>query len=104
MMALIQTDHDNVVQFIDAADSFGPARRPFTRWIAQACEHIVSTVQHRLANITRWFTRRRSRARLTMAERARQRRVLARLSDRELRDIGISRYDIEFVLRRSCWR
>jgi uncharacterized protein YjiS (DUF1127 family) len=42
--------------------------------------------------------------RLTVAERARQRRALAQLSDRELRDIGITRYDIEFVLRRSSWR
>lgn len=48
--------------------------------------------------------RRRAHTRLTMAEKARQRRALARLSDRELRDIGITRYDIEFVLRRSCWR
>jgi uncharacterized protein YjiS (DUF1127 family) len=34
-----------------------------------------------------------------MAERARQRRELAQLSDREPRDIGITRYEIEFVLR-----
>jgi len=44
------------------------------------------------------------RAWLTMAERARQRRALAQLSDRELRDIGITRYEIEFVLRQSRWR
>jgi uncharacterized protein YjiS (DUF1127 family) len=39
-----------------------------------------------------------------MAERARQRRALERLTDRELRDIGLTRYDIEFVLRQSSWR
>jgi uncharacterized protein YjiS (DUF1127 family) len=36
-----------------------------------------------------------------VTERARQRRILARLSDRELRDIGISRYEVEFLLRQS---
>jgi uncharacterized protein YjiS (DUF1127 family) len=39
-----------------------------------------------------------------MTERARQRRALAQLSDRELRDIGITRYEVEFVLRQSRWR
>ena len=51
-----------------------------------------------------WSTQRGDRTRLSMAERARQRRVLAQLSDRELRDIGLTRYDIEFVLRQSSWR
>ena len=29
---------------------------------------------------------------------------LARMSEYELRDIGLTRYDIEFVLRQSSWR
>jgi uncharacterized protein YjiS (DUF1127 family) len=48
--------------------------------------------------------RRQVRAWRTRTELARQRRALAQLSDRELRDIGITRYEIEFVLRQSPWR
>ena len=57
--------------------------------------------------LVRWrerSTRRHIRAWRAMVERARQRRALAQLSDRELRDIGITRYEIEFVLRQSAWR
>jgi len=51
-----------------------------------------------------WSMRRHVRAWRIMRERARQRRALAQLSDRELRDIGITRYEVEFLLRRSAWR
>ena len=36
--------------------------------------------------------------------RARQRRDLAALSDYSLRDIGLSRADVEFEIRKPSWR
>lgn len=41
---------------------------------------------------------------LCWAETARQRRALARLDDRLLRDIGFTRTDVEAELRRPPWR
>lgn len=41
---------------------------------------------------------------LTWAERARQRRHLARLDDRLLRDIGVSRVEVEAEISRPFWR
>jgi uncharacterized protein YjiS (DUF1127 family) len=59
----------------------------------------------RLAAIgQRWWAARQVRDWRTMVERGRQRRALARLSDRELSDIGINRYEVEFLLRRSRGR
>jgi uncharacterized protein YjiS (DUF1127 family) len=40
----------------------------------------------------------------TWTERSRQRRELARLSYRDLRDIGLSRHDVESELRKPFWR
>ena len=40
----------------------------------------------------------------TWLERRRQRSLLARLSDRELRDIGVSRYDALSEWRKPFWR
>jgi uncharacterized protein YjiS (DUF1127 family) len=45
--------------------------------------------------------RRQARNWQLMRELQRQRRALARLSGRDLRDIGITRYDVEFLLRQS---
>ncbi|HEY4164980.1 MAG TPA: DUF1127 domain-containing protein [Dongiaceae bacterium] len=38
------------------------------------------------------------------SERARQRRTLALLSDHSLRDIGLSRMEVNFESRRPFWR
>ena len=40
----------------------------------------------------------------TWAGKSQQRRQLGRLSERELRDIGLSRYDAEMELRKPFWR
>jgi uncharacterized protein YjiS (DUF1127 family) len=106
-MALIQTDRDNVVRLTNSLPSPALIRLialGFARRIAQAREFLLWSVRHRLGRLAQGSARRRVRTRLTMAERARQRRALARLSDRELRDIGITRYDIDFVLRHSSRR
>jgi uncharacterized protein YjiS (DUF1127 family) len=102
-MALIQTDRDNVVRLAGSLRSPAPIR-PLARQIVHLSEHALAFVRRRLAYLAQWSTQRRARNGLTMAERSRQRRELAQLTDRELRDIGISRYDIEFVLRRPSWR
>jgi len=39
-----------------------------------------------------------------MAATARERRELARLSERDLKDLGLTPYDIDFKLRRPPWR
>jgi uncharacterized protein YjiS (DUF1127 family) len=41
---------------------------------------------------------------LEAIERQRTRRDLAALDDRMLRDIGLSRYDVEMELRRPWWK
>ena len=102
-MALIQTDGDNVIRLTHSLHSPAPIRLVVRRTV-RACERVVSAVRQQLARLAQWSTQRRVRTRLSMAERARQRRLLAQLSDRELRDIGLTRYDIEFVLRQSSWR
>ncbi len=95
-MALIQTDRDNVIRLA------GSWHSPVSiRPIAQLFEHVLSLVWRPFARLAEWSAQRRARNGSTMAERARQRRELAQLSDRELQDIGITRYDIEFVLRRA---
>ena len=97
-MALIQTDRDNVVRFTGSLPSPVPIR-PLARQIAQLSEQVLSFGRRRLNRLAEWSAQRRVRDGLTMAERARQRRELAQLSDRELHDIGITRYDIEFIFR-----
>jgi uncharacterized protein YjiS (DUF1127 family) len=39
-----------------------------------------------------------------MTERSRQRRALAELDDRLLRDIGVTRTDAEEEANKPCWR
>jgi uncharacterized protein YjiS (DUF1127 family) len=97
VMALIQTDRDDVVRFTGSFHSPVPIRA-LGRQIAHLSELILAFVRPRLGRLAQWWGQ-RARNGLTMAERARQRRELAQLSDRELRDIGITRYEIEFVLR-----
>jgi uncharacterized protein YjiS (DUF1127 family) len=93
VMALIQTDRDNFVRFTVSFHSPVPIRA-LGRQIAHLSELVLAFVRP----LAQWWSQ-RARNGLTMAERARQRRELAQLSDRELRDIGITRYEIEFVLR-----
>jgi uncharacterized protein YjiS (DUF1127 family) len=102
-MALIQTGRDNVVWLTHPLRSPAPIRL-ISRRIMQACEPLASPFRQQLARLAQWSRQRRVGTRLSMAERARQRRVLEQLSNRELRDIGLTRYDIEFVLRQSSWR
>ena len=102
-MALIQNHHDvfkidNVVRLNHPSSDAAPAGQTST---------LTERVWQRILRpLGRQWTRlaRREPHGLTMAERARQRRELERLSDRELRDIGITRYEIEFVLRQSTRR
>jgi uncharacterized protein YjiS (DUF1127 family) len=98
VMALIQTERDNIVHFTGSLRQ-PIAIGPLARQVMRLFEHVLSFVRQRLARLARWSAQRSARNGFSMAERARQRRALAQLSDRELRDIGITRYDIEFVLR-----
>jgi uncharacterized protein YjiS (DUF1127 family) len=100
-MALLQTDREN------AAYLLGPPRSP-ARLAAETFAHLAdysfALMRTVLGGLRHWSTRRALRKWRKAAEHARQRRALARLSDRELKDIGITRYDVEFVLRQSRWR
>lgn len=49
-----------------------------------------------IASMRQWFER--------MATRARERRELAKLSERDLKDLGLTPYDVEFKLRTPLWR
>jgi uncharacterized protein YjiS (DUF1127 family) len=93
-MALLQTDRDTI-------DWLTGAPRSPALPVAQGFAHFADYL---LATIRRWSAQRQIRTWRTRVENARQRRMLARMSDRELRDIGISRYDIEFLLRPSSRR
>jgi uncharacterized protein YjiS (DUF1127 family) len=80
-----------------------PARLTEQRF-AHIREFLFAPIRRSLETLRQWSMRRHVRAWRTMTEHARQRRALARLSDRELRDMGITRYEVEFVLRQSPWR
>jgi uncharacterized protein YjiS (DUF1127 family) len=99
-MALIQTGRGNVVRFTGSLHS-PVSIRPLAWQIAHLSEQVFAFVRRRLGHLAQWWRQRPARNGLTMAERARQRRELEQLSDRELRDIGITRYEIDFVLRHS---
>jgi uncharacterized protein YjiS (DUF1127 family) len=79
------------------------ARDPVTQWTASACLRERSGVGespakaspldlHIIRLVSVWI------------ERERQRRRLAGLSDRSLKDIGISRYDALHEARKPFWR
>jgi len=93
-MALLQTDRDTVDWLT------GSLRAPALP-VAQRFLHLAEYLR---TPIRRWLALQQIRAWRTRVENARQRRALAQMSDRELRDIGINRYEIEFVLRQSRWR
>jgi uncharacterized protein YjiS (DUF1127 family) len=69
--------------------------------LAHLGEYLQRLVRLLRDGVQHWSMARQVRAWRIMTERARQRRALARLSDRELWDIGISRYEVEFLLRQS---
>jgi uncharacterized protein YjiS (DUF1127 family) len=100
-MTFLQADGESVHRLVQAAG----ARR------SHNADHLTSIGAHlgalagRLAAVAqRWWAARQVRHWRMMVERGRQRRALARLSDRELSDIGINRYEVEFLLRRSRGR
>jgi uncharacterized protein DUF1127 len=104
-MALVQNHHnvfkiDNVVRLSHPPRDAAPVNQIRTL-IEHASGRVLGSLRQPWTRVVQWATQRRQRSRPTMAERARQRRELERLSDRELRDIGITRYEIEFVLRQS---
>jgi uncharacterized protein YjiS (DUF1127 family) len=100
-MALLQTDHDNVAWLTGSPLSRHASPSNASRTSASISLHRSG---RSLETLRQWSMRRQVRAWRTRTELARQRRALAQLSDRELRDIGITRYEIEFVLRQSPWR
>lgn len=53
---------------------------------------VIAAALHAVAVPRRW------------AERLRARDELAQLTHRELRDVGLSRYDVEFEIRKPFWR
>jgi uncharacterized protein YjiS (DUF1127 family) len=100
-MTFLQADRETVYRMMRAARSPAP----------RAADHLVRTgtylqvlIGHLAAIGRRWWASRQVRDWRTMVERGRQRRVLARLSDRELRDIGINRYEVEFLVRQMRGR
>ena len=99
-MALLQTDHESAAYLLGSPRS--PARLA-AHGLSHLADYLFAFMQTVLGNSRHWSTRRALRKWRIAAERARQRRALAQLSDRELKDIGITRYDVEFVLRQSRW-
>jgi uncharacterized protein YjiS (DUF1127 family) len=100
-MALLQTDHESAAYLMGSTRS--PARLA-AQSFAHLADYLFALMRTVLDGSRHWSTRRALRKWRKATEQARQRRVLARLSDRELKDIGITRYDVEFVLRQSRWR
>ena len=98
-MALLQTSHNT--------DYLIGGRRSPARLAAQSFADLAENLSAllRTALLRQWSMQQQGlrRWRIT-TERARQRRALAQLSDRELRDIGITRYEVDFVLRQGFRR
>jgi uncharacterized protein YjiS (DUF1127 family) len=101
LMALLQTDHENAAWL--AGRPLSPMRLPARRF-AHFADYLLAPIRRSLDALRQSSMRRHIRAWRSMRERAQQRRALAQLSDRELRDICITRYEVEFLLRRSAWR
>jgi uncharacterized protein YjiS (DUF1127 family) len=95
-MTLLQSNRDKIIWLADLSPRPAPLRR-----IADACSALLSPVLRRFADRSR---KRRQRAQISLSEKLRQRRMLARLSERDLKDIGLSRYDVEMELRKPFWR
>jgi uncharacterized protein YjiS (DUF1127 family) len=100
-MALLQTGRENADYLMGSPHS--PARLA-ARGFTDLAEYLVAPLRTVLDGVRQWSMRRALRRWRIATERARQRQALARLSDRELRDIGITRYEIDFVLRQGLWR
>jgi uncharacterized protein YjiS (DUF1127 family) len=106
IMAFVQTHHNgfkggNVVCLNHRRRDGGPIAQIGTL-TEHAWRRVFLSLSRQWTLVTQRLAQRRARRGPTMAERARQRRELERLTDRELRDIGITRYEIEFVLRQSA--
>jgi uncharacterized protein YjiS (DUF1127 family) len=95
-MAALQSHRNNIVWLANSSQ-----RRATIERITNACNVVFAPVLRRLAERS---NRRQAHARLSLAERSRQRRALAMLSERDLKDIGVSRYDVEIELRKPFWR
>jgi uncharacterized protein YjiS (DUF1127 family) len=105
IMAFVQTRHDgfkggNVVCLNHARRGDAPMEQ-IGALIEHAWRRVFRSLSRQWTAVAGWLAQRRAQGGLTLVERARQRRELERLTDRELRDIGITRYEIEFVLRQS---
>lgn len=75
------------------------SRRPAPmRWIGRARGFLAVLLQP-FETLAAKSKQRRVRARLIAAQQDRQRRTLARLSPRELAEIGLSRHDVEIRWR-----
>jgi uncharacterized protein YjiS (DUF1127 family) len=85
------------MSLVDCTDTI---RAPAQRSVAVQALALVWFVGSRLA----WWLGRGCEAALTSAERARQRRQLAGLSDAMLRDIGLTRSDVDAETRKPFWR
>jgi uncharacterized protein YjiS (DUF1127 family) len=109
IMALVQTHHngfkaDNVICLSPSRRGAAPIGQ-VGALIEHANRRVFQSLRRQWTQVAQslaqWLAQRRAQSVPAMLERARQRRELERLSDRELRDIGITRYEIEFVLRQS---
>jgi uncharacterized protein YjiS (DUF1127 family) len=96
-MVSLETNHTgNIVRIA------GPSRRPgLIQRAAYAGNRLFTVILRRLAERSK---RRLEHARSIMIERSRQRRALASMSVRDLKDIGIASYDVEIELRKPFWR
>ena len=100
-MALLQVGCENTDYLIGGRRS--PARLTAQRF-ADLAENLSAPLRNALKGLRQLSLQRELRRWRIATERARQRRALAQLSDRELRDMGITRYDVDFVLRQGFRR
>jgi uncharacterized protein YjiS (DUF1127 family) len=100
-MTFLQADRESVQRLVQAA---GPPRAHNPDHLSSAGAHLRALIGRLAAIGQRWWAARQIHDWRMMVERGRQRRALARLSDRELSDIGINRYEVEFLLRQSPGR
>ena len=85
---------------MSSADCTDTIRAPAQPSLAAHAIALVWFVGGRLA----WWVGQGCEAALTCAERARQRHQLGRLSDAMLRDIGLTRSDVDAETRKPFWR